>query len=149
MSKPLGKLGHGNGSANGNKASVASDNSFLNWKPTAVHIHQHESSTANKLLLVGVGIALGAAAVFGAKKTLDSPSAETPMSSGDQREEAAIGGGTTDQSPQDDEVVEETVHMSAKTQLELLNKATALSLRSLGINFLDNDQLPRYSLPMH
>ena len=57
MAKSLNPLGHavgtGNGLVNRNKASVASGNSFFNWKPTEVHIHQHESSTAGKLVLIG------------------------------------------------------------------------------------------------
>ena len=94
MAKPLNSLGHaagtGNGSVNRNKASVTSGNSFFSWKPTEVHIHQHKSSTASKLLLVGPGLAVGVVTAWATSK-LFNYTAETSRASG-RRQEGVMQG---------------------------------------------------------
>jgi hypothetical protein len=67
-------LGHGAGTANAslnnNKthAQVASNNSLFNWKTAAyeVHVHENQSNLASKALMVGTGVAVGAAVLWGA-----------------------------------------------------------------------------------
>jgi len=116
MAKPLNSLGHaagtGNGSVNRNKANVASGNSFFNWKPTEVHIHQHESSTAGKLVLVGAGLAIGVVTAWATSKLFTSRVS-------DRRQEGAMR--EVEEHDSQEEVLKESAAMSAEAQIESLS----------------------------
>ena len=121
MARPLNSLGHaagtGNGLVNRNKASVASGNSFFNWRPTEVHIHLHESSVADKLLLVGTGLASGVATAWATRKSFNS-TAETSRVSG-RRQEGAMQ--EVEGHDSQEEALKESAAMSAEAQIESLS----------------------------
>lgn len=87
---------------------------MFNWKPVTneIHVHQHESSLASKALMVGTGVAVGAAALWGVGQMLSTKTETTTTASDGSQQK----------------VEEEVTHVSAKVQLELLrNKRRQLS----------------------
>ena len=118
MAKLLNSLRHaagtGNGSVDRNKASVAFGNSFFNWKPTEVHIHQHELNTAGKLLLAGAGLAIGVVSA-GATSKLFNSTAETSRVSG-RRQEGTMRG--VEEHDSQEEVIKESMAMLGEAQIE-------------------------------
>jgi hypothetical protein len=129
MSNPPARttlLGHGAGTANGtlnnNKAhaQIGSNNSLFNWKTATyeVHVHQQESSLASKALVIGTGIAVGVAALWGAGQMFSTRNAEL-----EEKGEEEGGGGQ-------ERVVEDrtTTRVSAGAKLEVVrNRRRELS----------------------
>jgi hypothetical protein len=76
MKEDTPHIGHGNGTGN----SIANKNkievSFLNWKPQKREIIQQGASNTGIALMVGSGLALGAAAAWGASKWLEGGNSE-------------------------------------------------------------------------
>jgi hypothetical protein len=108
-------LGHGAGTANAslnnNKthAQIDANNSLFNWKTATyeVHVHENESSLVSKALMVGTGIAVGAAAVWGVGQmfsTQKSGMKENNERDGEGRQEKVLE--------------QRTTTVSAKTRLE-------------------------------
>jgi hypothetical protein len=108
--------GSGNGNFNGNKASL--NLSLFAIKPTTTEVHNHiqitekKTSAAGTVLMIGSGLAMGAAAVWGASKLFES---NTEMMVKEDEEEDG------EKEPRTMEE-ETTTHMSAQMQLKILRK---------------------------